>query len=530
MSSDQQGDQKPLMQPFSVLEPEDKKASAYDSSKYEGKCVDPRLMTFCITNFVINVGISQIAPFYPGLAADKAGLTYSQIGLVFSINPLGSILFSFVIGSFIQVWGRKKCLMIALVVQSSVQILFGCLNFMTDNKALFFSMSLISRFFQGMSRSVYSTVTFAYVPIFWPGEFQKKLAIMETMTALGLLFGPMIGSVLNYAFGYSIPFFVIAIFFLCAEVPTYTQLPPDSTMKSFEKKKKLPIGKAFTSIKVIVTIMNVMSITAGYTYFNPFFVNHMQSFGLSENVAAFILTIPAIFYIGMVNIIPKIGKYVKKTFMMSLALVICFSGNMLEAPFWGEGNTLASVIIGLILVGVSQSFSMIPSIPQISEFLAPVVTDPQFKNNLTDMASALFIMSMGCGSLVGPLLGGSVYDGFGGNVNLTGSPPQELIDQEREAFRGAMICLGLWQLTAATLFFFFGDGYKGWSDCCRTCSTGQQLPSDEGQQLTKPLNDDTSDDVMSDNDTLSSEASVGNDNDLLQGPPKKTITIRKEAL
>jgi hypothetical protein len=55
----------------------------------------------------------------------------------------------------------------------------------------------------------------------------------------------------------------------------------------------------------------------------------------------------------MVNIIPKIGKHVKKTFMMSLALMICFTGNMIEAPFWGEGNTLASVIIGLILVGVS---------------------------------------------------------------------------------------------------------------------------------------------------------------------------------
>lgn len=38
------------------------------------------------------------------------------------------------------------------------------------------------------------------------------------------------------------------------------------------------------------------------------------------------------------------------------------------------------------------------------------------------MASALFIMSMGCGSLVGPLLGGSVYDSFGGNVNLSNSP------------------------------------------------------------------------------------------------------------
>lgn len=44
-------------------------------------------------------------------------------------------------------------------------------------------MSMITRVLQGASRSVYSTVTFAYVPLFWPNEFQKKLGIMESMTA-----------------------------------------------------------------------------------------------------------------------------------------------------------------------------------------------------------------------------------------------------------------------------------------------------------------------------------------------------------
>lgn len=33
------------------------------------------------------------------------------------------------------------------------------------------------------------------------------------------------------------------------------------------------------------------------------------------------------------------------------------------------------------------------------------------------MSAALFIMSMGLGSLIGPLVGGSVYDYFGGNVD-----------------------------------------------------------------------------------------------------------------
>jgi MFS family permease len=86
------------------------------------------------------------------MASKKAGLNYSQIGLVFGINPLGSIVMSVVIGGMMMVWGRKKCLIASLVLQSCVQVLFGCLNFMTDNKGLFIAMSMITRILQGASR------------------------------------------------------------------------------------------------------------------------------------------------------------------------------------------------------------------------------------------------------------------------------------------------------------------------------------------------------------------------------------------
>lgn len=41
------------------------------------------------------------------------------------------------------------------------------------------------------------------------------------------------------------------------------------------------------------------------------------------------------------------------------------------------------------------------------------------------MSSALFIMSMGFGSLIGPLLGGMIYDAFGGNVDAHVEPEVE---------------------------------------------------------------------------------------------------------
>jgi hypothetical protein len=38
---------------------------------------------------------------------------------------------------------------------------------------------------------------------------------------------------------------------------------------------------------------------------------------------------------------------------MSFALLVCFSGNMIEAPIWGIGDSIAPVCIGLGLVGIA---------------------------------------------------------------------------------------------------------------------------------------------------------------------------------
>ena len=103
---------------------------------------------------------------------------------------------------------------------------------------------------------------------------------------------------------------------------------------------------------------------------------------------------------------------------MSVSLMISFTGNMLEAPFYdGNSQTITPVIIGLMLVGWSQAFSTLPSIPQLIELLTPVINDPSLKSGVNDMAAALFIMSMSFGNLIGPTFGGFIYDSFGGNID-----------------------------------------------------------------------------------------------------------------
>jgi hypothetical protein len=51
--------------------------------------------------------------------------------------------------------------------------------------------------------------------------------------------------------------------------------------------------------------------------------------------------------------VPNQLKYVQKTFLMSLAMMICFMGNIIEAPIWGIGDSVWPVCIGLALVGIA---------------------------------------------------------------------------------------------------------------------------------------------------------------------------------
>jgi len=67
------------------------------------------------------------------------------------------------------------------------------------------------------------------------------------MTALGLMFGPIVGAGLNTLFGYSMPFYGISLFFILTIIPSIKNIPQDSTLGEIATKKSLSLGIAFKS-------------------------------------------------------------------------------------------------------------------------------------------------------------------------------------------------------------------------------------------------------------------------------------------
>lgn len=59
-------------------------------------------------NFIVSTAYAYILPFYPVLAYKDAGLSYALIGILMSVNSVGSTLSAYIFGARIQQLGRKR--------------------------------------------------------------------------------------------------------------------------------------------------------------------------------------------------------------------------------------------------------------------------------------------------------------------------------------------------------------------------------------------------------------------------------------
>lgn len=71
---------------------------------------------------------------------------------------------------------------------------------------LFISASTISRILSGMGAAFFTTPFYALIPIMYPTEIERYVALAEMGAAFGLLLGPIFGSLLYSVGGYTFPF------------------------------------------------------------------------------------------------------------------------------------------------------------------------------------------------------------------------------------------------------------------------------------------------------------------------------------
>lgn len=88
-----------------------------------------------------------IAPFFPLELEDK-GITEQNIGFIFSIYSLAVIIFSPLVGRYIEVVGYTKMLISGLALMGTSFICFGIIDSIESSETVLY-VSLMLRFMQG---------------------------------------------------------------------------------------------------------------------------------------------------------------------------------------------------------------------------------------------------------------------------------------------------------------------------------------------------------------------------------------------
>ena len=176
--------------------------------------MDRTIVWIMLCTLISNSAYAMIAPFLPIEFMDK-GIEEEAIGLIFAIYSVAVIIFSPMVGKSVLTFGATNLIASGICGLGITFILFGLIDDMTSPEKIFM-YGLILRFFQGMSSSLVQVTCYSIATNDFPDIKDKIVGWLEALTGLGLIVGPIVGSLLYQSLGFKHTFFVYGgfLFFL----------------------------------------------------------------------------------------------------------------------------------------------------------------------------------------------------------------------------------------------------------------------------------------------------------------------------
>lgn len=163
-----------------------------------------------LSEFLVSLSFTILAAFYPGIAEAK-GIPIWMIGFIFSIDPIFGLPTSIIAGKYMNQVGRKKVLTVGLFLTGLGTLLIGMLDFGGKQETMI--ISFCSRIIAGIGAGMSMTASSAILVIEYPTEIDRVIGWFEASSGLGLLLGPVVGSLLSL-YKISVSFTILGIVFM----------------------------------------------------------------------------------------------------------------------------------------------------------------------------------------------------------------------------------------------------------------------------------------------------------------------------
>jgi len=113
----------------------------------------------------------------------------------------------------IQRFGRIRVFTVSCIVMFLSITCFGLITYIESN-TWFTTLSFIARLFQGTANVAMTVTIFSVAANFYPTKRSLMIGLLEAATGLGMMLGPLLGTVLHAIGGYNFMFYSFGSLFL----------------------------------------------------------------------------------------------------------------------------------------------------------------------------------------------------------------------------------------------------------------------------------------------------------------------------
>ncbi len=356
------------------------------------------LFVIFLTVFIDLLGFGLVMPIFP-VYVKNMGATNIEIGMITAAYALMNFIFTPLLGSYSDRFGRRPILLTTILINVLAFILFG----LADSLPLM----ILSRLFSGMGSANIAAAQAYISDISTPENRAKSMGMIGVAFGLGFVFGPLFGAVISKWYGINAVGFAAAALCLINLVWAYFSLPESLKVKNATAEIQfMPIRdykKALnTSIIRELFLVNSVYIAAFMmmqTYSSLLWKEH---YGLDDDqimyIFAFIGITTALVQGSLIGImVQKFGE--QRLLYYGCIFMIIGLGSLPLMPKY-------LLVHGIVLSITSIAFGAGCISPSITSLLSQH-TDVQEQGKMLGLAQSFGALSR----ILGPFLGGILYNG-----------------------------------------------------------------------------------------------------------------------
>ncbi|PES23775.1 MDR family MFS transporter [Bacillus tropicus] len=267
--------------------------------------------------------------------------------LIFGLQPLSDIVFTLIAGGITDKYGRKKIMLLGLLLQG---VAIG--SFIFAQSVFIFALLYV---INGIGRSLYIPAQRAQIAdLTKQGQQAEIFALLHTMAAIGSVIGPLIGSIF-YRTHPEYVFTVQSIALIVYAIVIWTQLPETApAMTKPTQKLEVSTPKQFVHKHYAVLGLMITTLPISFFYAQTE-TNYLIFVKLThldfERILVFITTCKAIMEITLQVFLVKWSE----RFSMTKIIVISYACYTIAAIGYGFSATISSLFFTLLFLVIGES-------------------------------------------------------------------------------------------------------------------------------------------------------------------------------